>query len=219
VLVLTPVFTNLPEAVLAALIIHAVSHLWKINAFRRYYAERRVEFVVGLATLLGVITIDVLPGLVIGVISMLLLVVYNASRPHLAVLARTPGTPGAFGDITRHPDYEPIPDLLVLRIESPLLYANATLVRDRVKYLVGASDPIPKAVVLDIGVNDELDITSAETLEQLVDALRAAGIVFALAEIRQPVISRMQKEGLVDKITENMIFRTVDEAVHALSDT
>jgi sulfate permease, SulP family len=166
-----------------------------------------------------VITIDVLPGLVIGVISMLLLVVYRASRPHLAVLARMPGPPGAFGDITRHPDYQPIPKLLVLRIESPLFYANATLVRDRVKYLVGASDPVPKAVVLDIGVNDELDITSAETLEQLVEALRAAGIAFALAEVRQPVITRMQREGLVDEITENMIFHTVDEAVHALNET
>ena len=219
VLVLTPVFTNLPEAVLAALIIHAVSHLWKINAFRRYYAVRRIEFLLALATLVGVITIDVLPGLVIGVISMLLLVVYNASRPHLAVLARTPGTPGAFGDITHHPDYEPIPNLLVLRIDSPLFYANATLVRDRVKHLVGACDPLPKAVVLDISVNDDLDITSAETLEQLVEALRAAGIDFALADVRRPVIRRMQREGLVDKITENMIFHTVDEAVRGLDDT
>jgi high affinity sulfate transporter 1 len=218
VLVLTPVFTNLPEAVLAALIIHAVSHLWKINAFRRYYAERRIEFLLALATLLGVITIDVLPALVIGVISMLLLVVYKASRPRLAVLARSPGTPAAFGDITRHPYYQPITNLLVLRIESPLFYANATLVRDRVKHLVGACDPLPKAVVLDIGVNDDLDITSAETLEQLVEALRAAGIAFALAEVRQPVITRMQREGLVDKISEEMIFRTVDEAVHVLNE-
>ena len=94
VLVLMPVFKNLPEAVLAALIIHAVSHLWKVKEFRRYYAERRIEFWLGLATLLGVITIDVLPGLVIGVVAMLLLVVYHASRPHLGVLgprARTPG--------------------------------------------------------------------------------------------------------------------------------
>jgi SulP family sulfate permease len=216
VLVLTPVFTNLPEAVLAALIIHAVSHLWKIKAFRRYYAERRIEFLLGLATLLGVITIDVLPGLIIGVISMLLLVVYNASRPHLAVLARTPGTPGAFGDIARHPDYETIPGLLVLRADSALFYANATLFRDRVKYLVGASNPLPKAVVLDIGVNDELDITTAETLEELVKVVRAAGIDFAFAEVRGPVIRRMQRESLFETIGEDRIFPTVDEAIDHL---
>lgn len=216
VLVLTPVFTNLPEAVLAALIINAVSHLWKIKAFRRYYAERRIEFLLGLATLLGVITIDVLPGLIIGVISMLLLVVYNASRPHIAVLARTPGTLGAFGDIARHPDYETIPGLLVLRADSALFYANATLFRDRVKYLVGASNPLPKAVVLDIGVNDELDITTAETLEELVKAVRAAGIDFAFAEVRAPVIRRMQRESLFETIGEDRIFPTVDEAIDDL---
>ena len=218
VLVLMPVFKNLPEAVLAALIIHAVSHLWKVKEFRRYYAERRIEALLGLVTLLGVITIDVLPGLVIGVVSMLLLVVYNASRPHIGVLARVPGRPGAFGDVDRHPDYERIPGLLVLRLESPLFYANAAHVRDRVKYLVGASNPLPKAVVLDAGVNVDLDITSAESLEQLATQLRAADIDFALAEIRQPMIRQLQRIGLLKVVPEDKVFRTVDEAVDALSD-
>jgi hypothetical protein len=65
VLLLTPLFKDLPEAVLAALIIHAVSHLWKVAEFRRYYTEARPEFWLGLLTLAGVITLNVLPGLVI----------------------------------------------------------------------------------------------------------------------------------------------------------
>ena len=218
VLVLTPLFKNLPEAVLAALIIHAVSHLWKVKEFRRYYAERRIEALLGIATLLGVITIDVLPGLVIGVVSMLLLVVYNASRPHIGVLARVPGRPGAFGDVDRHPDYERIPGLLVLRLESPLFYANAAQVRDRVKYLVGVSNPLPRAVVLEFGATVDLDITSAEALEQLVTQLRAADIDFALADIRQPMIRQLQRTGLLKVVREDKVFRTVDEAVVALSD-
>lgn len=218
VLVLMPVFKNLPEAVLAALIIHAVSHLWKVKEFRHYYAERRIEALLGIATLLGVITIDVLPGLVIGVVSMLLLVVYNASRPHIGVLARVPGRPGAFGDVDRHPDYERIPGLLVLRLESPLFYANAAQVRDRVKYLVGVSNPLPRAVVLEVGATVDLDITSAEALEQLVTQLRAADIAFALADIRQPMIRQLQRTGLLKVVREDKVFRTVDEAVVALSD-
>ena len=218
VLVLMPVFKNLPEAVLAALIIHAVSHLWKVKEFRHYYAERRIEALLGIATLLGVITIDVLPGLVIGVVSMLLLVVYNASRPHIGVLARVPGRPGAFGDVDRHPDYERIPGLLVLRLESPLFYANAAQVRDRVKYLVGVSNPLPRAVVLEAGATVDLDITSAEALEQLVTQLRAADIDFALADIRQPMIRQLQRTGLLKVVREDKVFRTVDEAVVALSD-
>ena len=67
VLFLTPLFKNLPEAVLAALIIHAVSHLFKVAEFKRYYREQRLEFWVGLGTIAGILTLDVLPGLGIGV--------------------------------------------------------------------------------------------------------------------------------------------------------
>jgi sulfate permease, SulP family len=219
VLVLTPVFKNLPEAVLAALIIHAVSHLWKIAELRRYYAEQRLEFCLALATLIGVITLDVLPGLVIGVASMLLLVIYRASRPQVGTLGRLPGEPGAYGDVSRHPDHEPIPDLLVLRLESPLFYANATPVRDRIKTIVGASDPPPTALILDIGANDRLDITSAEMLNGLVTTMHSAEIDVALAEVRQPVIEMSRRFGLLDQLGHNRTFHTIAQAVHALGST
>jgi MFS superfamily sulfate permease-like transporter len=80
--------------VLAALIIHAVSHLWKVAEMRRYYTLQRLEFWLALATLLGVITIDVLPGLVIGVVAKLLLAIYHATRPRVGSLGRVPGEPG-----------------------------------------------------------------------------------------------------------------------------
>jgi len=217
VLFLTPLFKNLPEAVLAALIIHAVARLWKFRQFRLYYREQRIEFWLGIATLAGVTLIDVLPGLLIGVVAMLLLVIYSASRPHLGVLARVPGVPGAYGDVERHPDYQRIPGLLVLRIEAPLFYANATLVRDRIKFLVGSSDPLPRAVILEPSAQDGLDITSAEMLEQLITTLRSAGIDFALADLRQPVIDMARRTGLLETLGENRIFHTIDEAVQTLS--
>ena len=219
VLVLTPLFKNLPEAVLAALIIHAVSHLWKIAEMRRYRDLRQLEFWLALATLLGVITIDVLPGLVIGVSAMLLLVVYHASRPHIGSLGRVPGEPGAYGDVGRHPDYERIPDVLVLRLESPLFYANATPVRDRIKALVGACDPPPRALILDAGANDRLDITGAEMLDELVRTMRSARIDVALADVRQPVIRMARRAGLVTELGDGRIFHTIDAAVQALGGT
>ena len=216
VLFLTPLFKDLPEAVLAALIIHAVSHLWKVTEFRRYRTEATAEFWLGLATLLGVITLDVLPGLVIGVASMLLLVIYRASRPYLGVLGRMPGGE-RYGDLGRHPDYEQAPGLLVVRLEAPLFYANADPVRDRLKALVGASDPLPRALILEAGSIDRLDITSAEMLEQLVATLRSAGVDFALADVRMPVIEMAGRSGLLDTLGEDRVFDTVDEAVRALS--
>jgi sulfate permease, SulP family len=216
VLVLTPLFTDLPEAVLAALIIHAVSHLWKIDEFGQYYYERRLEFWVGLGTLAGVLTIDVLPGLVIGVVAMVLFVVYHASRPHVSVLGRVPDVPDAYGDVERHPTYALVPGLLILRLEAPLFYANASLVCDTVKELVGAGKPTPHAVVLDAGANSDLDITSAESLGELVKTLRSAGVDFAIAEIRQPVLEAARRTGLLDVIGSDRCFHTIDEAVWSL---
>jgi sulfate permease, SulP family len=166
-----------------------------------------------------VITIDVLPGLVIGVSSMLLLVIYHASRPHVGTLGHAPDEPGAYGETGRHPHYEQIPGMLVLRLESPLFYANATPVRDRIKALIGASNPPPKAVVIDAGANDQLDVTSLEMLTQLVQTVRSAGVDFALADVRQPVLKIARRAGLLDQIGENRIFHTVDEAVQALRAT
>jgi sulfate permease, SulP family len=163
-----------------------------------------------------VITIDVLPGLVIGVASMLLLVIYHASRPQIGFLGRVPGEPGAYGDIGRHPDYEPVPDVLVLRLETPLFYANATPVRDRVKTLVGMTQTRPKALIIDIGGNERLDITSAEMLTELVQTMHSPEIDIALAEVRQPVRRMAWRAGLAKQLGADRIFHTIDEAIQAL---
>jgi sulfate permease, SulP family len=217
VLLLTPLFKNLPEAVLAALIIHAVSHLWKVGDMHRYYELRQLEFWLATATFLGVITLDVLPGLVVGVTAMLLLVIYRASRPHIGSLGRVPGVDGAYGDVHRHPDYERIPGLLVLRLESPLFYANATPVRDRIKQLAGASTPPPSALIIDAGANDRLDITAVEMLSQLVGTMHSAGIDVAFADVRQPVIDMARRAGLLEALGEARTFQTIEAAVQAFA--
>ena len=168
VLVLTPLFKNLPEAVLAALIIHAVSHLWKVAEMRRYYNLQRLEFWLALATLLGVITIDVLPGLVIGVGAMLLLVIYHASRPQIGSLGRVPGRARRLrrrrpaSGLRAHPG----------RARAPA--RGAAVLRQRDAGSRPHQDarrrerPAPAALILDIGANERLDITSAEMLTELV---------------------------------------------------
>jgi high affinity sulfate transporter 1 len=215
-LLLTPIFKDLPEAVLAALIIHAVAHLWKVGALRRDYAERPAEFWLGLATLVGVVAINVLPGLVIGVTSMLLLGVYNGSKPHLAVLGRIPGVGGAYGSVRRHPENEEIEGLLLLRLDAPVIYSNANPVRDRIKRLVGAAQSLPTAVIIDVGVNDDLDITSIEMLKQLVPTLRSAGVDFAIADAQRSFIRRARRGGLIATIGEDHVFQTIDQAVDRL---
>ncbi len=216
VLFLTPLFKNLPESVLAALIIFAVSSLWKIRAFKGYYRVSRVEFWLGIATLAGVIVFDVLPGLLIGVVAMLVLFISKTSTPHVVTLGRIPGVAGGYGNIRRHHDYEPVPDLLVLRLEAPLFYANATGVRNSIKKLIGNSDPLPRAVIVDAGVNDSLDITSAVMLEALVKEVHSAGIDFAFAEVRHSATDMARRSRLVELLGKDRLFDTVEVAVTTL---
>jgi SulP family sulfate permease len=147
---------------------------------------------------------------------MLLLVIYHASRPQVGSLGRVPGAPGAYGEIGRHPDYDRISDVLVLRLEAPLFYANATPVRDRIKTLVGASAPPPKALIIDLGGNERLDITSADMLIELVRTMHSAGVDVALADVRQPLTRMARRSGLATRLGEDRIFHTIDEAVQAL---
>jgi len=92
-LFLTPLFTNLPEAVLAALIIHAIWHIITARKLEKIFLVSKTEYGLAALTLAGVLFIDVLQGMMIGLVASVLLVLYQSSRPHLASLGRVPGIP------------------------------------------------------------------------------------------------------------------------------
>lgn len=116
VIALTPLFTNLPETVLAALIIHAVTRLMRVKRMVHFYHLRRAEFWLAMVTLSSVLAIDVLPGLIIGVACSLAVVIYRSSRPYSSVLGQEPKTPGVYSDIQEHPENETIPGLLIFQL-------------------------------------------------------------------------------------------------------
>jgi sulfate permease, SulP family len=128
-----------------------------------------------------------------------------------------PGTAAAYGDLQYHREYRPADGIMLVRLEAPLFYANAQLVRDRVKWLVGDAESTPSAVVLDIGANGQLDITSAEMLTQLAGTLRGAGVDLALAEVHAPVLEAATAAGVLDTLGADHVFHTLDEAAQALS--
>ena len=117
VLFLTPLFATLPEAVLAALIIHAVWHIIAARKLRQARLASRTEFALGALALFGVLFIDVLQGMLIGLLASLALVIYRSSRPHISSLGRVPGVPGAYSSLERHPENMPVPGVLILRLE------------------------------------------------------------------------------------------------------
>jgi len=212
-LFLTPLFAPLPEAVLAALIIHAVWHI--IAALKLWHVREvtRTEFWLGALALAGVLLIDVLQGMIIGVAASLVYVIYRSSRPHISSLGRAPGAPGAFADLSRHPDYAPVPGVLIVRADGALYFANALTIRERIKAMVDEMEPQPNTVIIDASAQDEIDLTSADMLKSLVKELQGKGMTVMMADVHTPVREFSRKTGLLDLVGEDHLFPTVELAV------
>ncbi len=128
---------NLPQPVLAAIVLAAVMSLVDITALRHIWHFSRTEFVVAIAALLGVLGSGPVNGVLLGAAISIVLLLRQAARPRVTELARVPGTT-LFADRSRHPDTVVQPDLLVIRCESALLYFNVDFVRQRVVELLSA---------------------------------------------------------------------------------
>ena len=213
VVALTPLFKDLPEAVLAALIIHAVSHLMKVAEMRRYYRLVPREFWLGMLTLAGVIILDVPTRLIIGVVLSILLVVYRDSRLPLSVLGADPAVPGAYIDVQRHPTAQPTPGVLIVRPDGTLYYVNAQSIQDTIEsLLVASADPV-HAVVIDLDANDELDITSSEKLAKLVHDLHHNHVRVGFAHFHVPALDMARRAGVLDELDAAPIFETLAQAM------
>lgn len=210
-LFLAPLFHNLPNAVLGAVVITSVIGLMDVGELKRYYRMRRTDFLVALVALFGVLTTDVLTGLVIAVLLSLVLLLYRASRPYIATLGQVPDKPGEYGDIGRHTRYMPVPGLLLMRVDAPLYFFNANVARDQILSQVAATHP--RAVVLDIAASADLDISTADMLQELAATLRDDKVDLMLAQARGSVRDRLRKTGLNQVIGEDHIYRSIDSAV------
>jgi sulfate permease, SulP family len=224
-LFLTGLFEQLPEAVLAAVVIVAVVELVDVAALRALYAvwtrrlgsiygpAARADFAAAVATLLGVLVFDTLPGLFIGIAVSLVLLLYRASRPYVAVLARTPSAPGPgmWVDVARSPHGTPTPGVLVARVESGLFFANADHVRERLRAL--AAEHEARAVVLDAETVPFVDVTAAAMLRQLNADLERDGIRLLVARDVGQV-----RDVLAHTSGPSPTYRTLDEGVAAALD-
>ncbi len=216
-LFLTGLFESLPEATLAAVVIAAVIELVDVPALVRLYRvwtkrlgriygpAARPDFIAAVAALAGVLIFDTLPGLFIGIGVSLLLLLYRASRPNVAVLGRVPS--GHWVDVERG-DAEAEPGVVVLRVEAGLFFANADHVRQTI--LAHAREPAVKAVVLDAETVPFVDVTAAEMLLQLRGDLDREGVRLVMARDIGQVRDVLRREGVTDA---SVVYATVEDAV------
>jgi len=198
-LFLSHLLRALPQPVLAAVVLVAVAGLFQLSVLKQLRRASRTEFVVAMAALLGVLGSGLLRGVLIGALLSLVLLLRRASRPHVAFLGRIPGT-RRFSDLERNPDNEAIPEVLIFRAESGLLYFNVDHVRDTVMERVHAETPSPRLVICDLTTSPHVDLHAAQVLGQLATELAAAGIGTQVVEARASVRDRLRAEGLEKKL-------------------
>jgi sulfate permease, SulP family len=208
---------------LAAVVIAAVIELVdfpSLAALYRVYTRRlgryygvaaRPDFIAAVATLVGVLVFDSLPGLFIGIAMSLLLLIYRASHPHIAVLGRVPGTAGQYGDLERHPDNQQLPGIVILRVESGLFFANADAVRQSIR--AHAATKGTRVVVLDAETVPAIDVTAVHMLAELTQSLEREGV--RLLVTRQIGQVRDVVRKVATDTTPEGVYPTVRAAVQA----
>ena len=185
---------NLPQPVLAAIVLAAVMSLVDIRALQHIWRFSRAEFFVAIAALFGVLGSGPVNGVLLGAAISIVLLLRQAARPPVTELARIPGTTH-FADRVRHPENESIPGVLVVRSEASLLYFNVEFVRERLLELLSAhTDPV-RLIVFFLGAVPRIDLAGAELLADLHKTFRARGVEFRLAEANRDVRDALQRIG------------------------
>ncbi len=192
-LYLTGLLTNLPNVVLAAIVLVAVKSLINIPELGRVWKLSRMEFWVAIAAFAGVLLLGILKGVLLAALVSMLLLIHRAAHPHVARLGRVPGT-RRYSDRQRNPDNEPVPGVLIVRVEAGLLYFNVGHVRERVRSLIAAEGDQLRLVVWDLSTSPYIDIAGARLLGELQRELAARGIPLRVVEAHSLVRDLIRAE-------------------------
>jgi high affinity sulfate transporter 1 len=202
----------LPQSVLAAVVISAALTLVDIPFMVRLWRIGSAEFWLALASFLGVAFVGVIQGVFLAVGLSLLAFVRRAWAPHEAVLGRADGVKG-YHDLAFYPDARQVPGLLLYRFDAPLFFANADVLRARLRERIDeAPQPIRWVVIAAEPITD-VDTTAASMLDDLVEELEGRGITLALAELKDPVRERLRRYGALERLPDEHIYPTVGTAV------
>jgi sulfate permease, SulP family len=190
---LTGLLANLPNVVLAAIVLVAVKGLINIPEIRRVWHLSRMEFWVAMAAFAGVLLLGILKGVLLAAMVSMLLLIRRVARPHVARLGRVPNS-DRFSDSLRRADNEEIPGALILRAEASLLYFNVDHVRDRARELIATAGENLRIVVWDLSSSPYVDIAGARMLGELQRELAQRGAKLRLIDARAEARALLRTE-------------------------
>jgi MFS superfamily sulfate permease-like transporter len=205
---------NLPSSALAAVVIAAALGLFEFRDLGRLYRIQRWEFWLSVACFAGVAVFGAIQGILIAVLIAVIEFLWDGWRPHSAVMGKVQGI-GGYHDITRYPDAQRVPGLVLFRWDAPLFFANAELFRERVLGALAASPTPVQWIVVAAEPVTSVDVTSSDMLAELDEELQARGIELCFAEMKDPVKDKLKRFGLFERFGASTFHPTVEEAVAA----
>jgi SulP family sulfate permease len=211
----TPLLAHVPKAALAAIIIVAVSKLIDLRTAVAAWRYDRNDGAVLVATAAGVLLLGIEAGLTAGVVLSLLLYIWRASRPHLAVLGRLPGSEH-FRNVKRYQDLETWPHLLLLRVDEHLSFANSAYLEQVLMEHVARAPKLKHLVLVCSGING-IDFSALEMLTKLISSLKDARVTLHLAEVKGPVMDKLRATGLLALLEPGRVSLSAHEAVEVLT--
>ncbi|MGA8948819.1 MAG: SulP family inorganic anion transporter [Pseudolabrys sp.] len=213
-LFLTGLLENLPKAVLAAVVLTAILGLFDFRGLLYMWRVSRMDFYAATIAIMGVLLLGILQGILLAALISILLLLARASRPHVALLGRVPGT-NSYSDLARHPENEPLGSVIACRPEASLLYVNAGYVLETVMASVLKNRSKISAVVCDLSASPYLDLAGARILHTLHDELAARGIALQIVGARGRVRDLLRADGLAEKVGGLERAVSLDDAISA----
>ncbi|MBR0798805.1 SulP family inorganic anion transporter [Bradyrhizobium jicamae] len=207
----TGLLTNLPKAVLAAIVFSAVYKLVDIPALARMWRISRIDFYAAAIALVSVLFLGILQGVLLAAVASIFLLLLRASQPNVAFLGRLPGS-GRYSDRARHEGVEPLVGVIAFRPETSLLYVNAETVLETVQDVVRAS-PDVRLVVCDLSASPFIDLAGSQMLHDLRDELWSRSVTFCIVGAHAQLRELLRADGLADKTDASDWMRTLDSVL------
>jgi high affinity sulfate transporter 1 len=205
---------DLPTTALAAVVIASAIGLIEVTDLVRIYRIQRWEFWLSIVCTVGVAVLGAIPGIGLAVVIAVIEFLWDGWRPHSAILGQADGVEG-YHDVTRYPDARQIPGLVLFRWDAPLFFANAELFKERVIEAAASSRTKARWIVVTAEPVTSVDVTAADVLVELEQALREDGIELYFAELKDPVKDKLRRFGLLTRFGETAFFPTIEAAVSA----
>lgn len=211
-LFLTGLFYYLPNAILASVIMVAVFGLIDIKEAVHLWHADRSDFWMLIATFIGTLALGIEQGILIGVVLSIAIIIFRTTMPHFAVLGKIPGKPH-YKNITRFDDLEVRDDILIMRFDARLYFANVNYFKDKIEEEIARKGKKLKLFILDANSINGLDSSGMHALEEIIGLCHAQDVEFNLASVKGPVRDILVRGGLIDKIGEGNFFMRVQHAV------